>query len=112
EPLPPPPAPSGGGQPPPAFDAARMRGVLERVAQKSAWGKRKLPAGSGMGVAFHFSHRGYFAEVVRAVVASDGTLAVDRAWGAADIGSPVINPTNAENPLPAAVLHATPQPFS
>jgi isoquinoline 1-oxidoreductase beta subunit len=54
-------------------------------------------------VAFHFSHRGYVAEVAEVSVAQDGTLKVHRVTVAVDVG-PIINLSGAESQVQGSVI--------
>lgn len=88
----------------PPFDIERVRGVLQLVAEKSAWGRTPLPKGTGMGLAFCYSHFGYAAEVVKASVNEQGVPRIHKVWVAADIGRQIVNPSGAYNQAQGAVL--------
>jgi isoquinoline 1-oxidoreductase beta subunit len=57
-----------------------------------------------MGLAYYFSHLGYFAEVIQATVSGAGEITVDKVWVVGDIGSQIINPLNAENQAQGSAL--------
>jgi isoquinoline 1-oxidoreductase beta subunit len=67
------------------IDISRLRGVVELVAEKAGWGRR-LPAGSGMGIAVHRSFLSYVATVVVATV-EGGEIDVTEAYSAIDCGT-------------------------
>ncbi|MBU6297536.1 MAG: molybdopterin-dependent oxidoreductase, partial [Alphaproteobacteria bacterium] len=76
----------------------------EKVREISGWGKRRLPARTGLGVAVYYSHLGYTAEVAEVAVAAGGAVKINKVWVACDIGSQVVNPIAAENMAQGAVL--------
>jgi isoquinoline 1-oxidoreductase beta subunit len=88
------------GQP---YNVARMRGVVKEVARLAEYPKQ-LPKGRGQGLAFHFSHRGYIAQVADVTVSKDGTLKVDKVVCVSDVGAQIINLSGAENQVQGSII--------
>ncbi len=76
-----------------SLNTGRAVDVIKLAAEKSGWGKT-LPAGHGMGIAFHFSHAGHVAEVVELSINDNKEIAIHKITVALDIG-PIINMSGA-----------------
>jgi len=85
-----------------SLNTGRAAAVIKLAAEKAGWG-RKLPRGRGLGLAFHFSHAGHFAEVAEVRVDENRKLTVERVTVAGDIG-PIINLSGAENQVEGCVV--------
>jgi isoquinoline 1-oxidoreductase beta subunit len=70
------------------WNTARLRGVIELVAEKSGWGK-PLPQGQGMGICAHRSFLTYVACAVHVSVDDAGKVSVEEAHYAVDCGQVV-----------------------
>ena len=87
------------------MNAKRMVDVLNVVRERSGWASRaSLPKGTGMGVAFYFSHQGYFAQVAKVKVEQNGSWRVQKVWSVGDVGSTIINPINAHNQVQGSIV--------
>lgn len=73
------------------FDTARLRNVIDLVAQKSGWANYKPGAGRALGFAAHRSFLSYVATVVEVEVGPKGEVRIPRVEIAVDPGQ-VINP--------------------
>jgi isoquinoline 1-oxidoreductase beta subunit len=78
-----------------SLNTGRAAGVIKLAAERGGWG-RKMPAGRALGLAFHFSHAGHFAEVAEVSVDSRKKIKVHRVTVVGDVG-PILNPRNAEH---------------
>jgi len=71
-------------------------------AEKAGWG-RKLPKGSGLGIAWSFAYGGHVAEAVDVSVDAKKKITVHKIIVVADVG-PIVNLSGAENQAQGASI--------
>jgi isoquinoline 1-oxidoreductase beta subunit len=84
------------------IDTARLRKVVELVADKGGWG-RSVPKGHGLGIAVHRSFVSYIATIVEVAVDDKGKLTVPRVDTAIDCGT-YVNPERIESQIEGAAI--------
>jgi len=88
------------------IDTGRLRRVVEVVAEKSGWAKRKSGAGRGWGFAAHRSFLSYVAAVVAVEVDGRGRVRIPEVHIAADAGM-IIHPDRVTAQFEGAAVFAT-----
>jgi isoquinoline 1-oxidoreductase subunit beta len=83
------------------LDTARLRRVVEMVAEKSGWGKLPSGNGRGFGIAAHRSFLTYVATVVEVEVDGSGQVKIPNVWTAIDAGT-IVAPDNVRNQVEGA----------
>ncbi|MBV8922130.1 xanthine dehydrogenase family protein molybdopterin-binding subunit [Bradyrhizobium sp.] len=84
------------------IDTARLRRVVELVAEKGEWG-RSVPKGHGLGIAVHRSFVSYIATIVEVAVDDKGKLTVPRVDTAIDCGT-YVNPERIQSQLEGCAI--------
>jgi isoquinoline 1-oxidoreductase beta subunit len=84
------------------IDTARLRRVVELVAEKGEWG-RQVPKGHGLGIAVHRSFVSYIATIVEVAVDEKGKLTVPRVDTAIDCGT-YVNPERIASQIEGAAI--------
>ncbi|MGC2809275.1 MAG: molybdopterin cofactor-binding domain-containing protein [Bradyrhizobium sp.] len=84
------------------IDTARLRRVVEVVADKGGWG-RTVPKGHGLGIAAHRSFVSYIATIVEVSVGDKGKLTVHQVDTAIDCGT-YVNPERIQSQIEGAAI--------
>jgi isoquinoline 1-oxidoreductase beta subunit len=84
------------------IDTARLRRVVELVAEKGKWG-RSVPKGHGLGIAVHRSFVSYVASIVEVAIDDKGKLTVPRVDTAIDCGT-YVNPERIHSQIEGAAI--------
>ena len=88
------------------IDTARVKKVLEMVAEQSGWAKKKSGNGRGFGVAVHRSFLSYVASVVEVEVDGKGGIRIPRVDTVVDAGT-VVNFERAVSQFEGAAVFGT-----
>lgn len=88
------------------WETGRLRNVIEMVADKSGWAKKKSVKGHGFGFAAHRSFLTYVATVVEVEVSDKGEIDIPRVDTAIDAGL-VVNPEATRAQFEGAVVFGT-----
>lgn len=88
------------------FDTARLKNVINLVAEQSGWAKKKPGAGRALGLAVHRSFLTYVATVVEVEVNDRGEVKIPRIDIAVDAGQ-VINPDRVKAQFEGAAVFGT-----
>jgi isoquinoline 1-oxidoreductase beta subunit len=84
------------------IDTARLRRVVEHVADKGGWG-RSVPKGRGLGIAVHRSFVSYIATIIEVEVGDKGKLTVHQVDTAIDCGT-YVNPERIQSQIEGAAI--------
>ena len=88
------------------WETGRLRQVIEIVADKSGWARKKSRKGHGFGIAAHRSFLTYVATVVEVEVDDQGEIRIPRVDTAVDAGL-VVNPEATRAQFEGAVVFGT-----
>jgi len=88
------------------WETGRLRNVIEMVADKSGWAKKKSKKGHGFGFAAHRSFLTYVATVVEVEVTDGGEIRIPRVDTALDAGL-VVNPEATRAQFEGAAVFGT-----
>ncbi len=86
------------------FSPARASSVIKRCAQEAGWGKT-LPKGSGLGLAWCYSHAGHVAQAVELSVDANKRIKIHRIVAVLDVG-PIVDMAGAEAQVQGASTDA------
>ncbi|MBV9532159.1 MAG: xanthine dehydrogenase family protein molybdopterin-binding subunit, partial [Bradyrhizobium sp.] len=84
------------------IDTARLRHVVDLVAEKGEWG-RSVPKGHGLGIAVHRSFVSYIATIVEVAVDDKGKITVPRVDTAIDCGT-YVNPERIQSQIEGTAI--------
>lgn len=85
-----------------SLNTGRAADVIKLAVKEAGWGQ-KMPKGSGLGLAFFFSHAAHVAEVAHVSVDKNKKLTVHKVTVAVDVG-PIINMSGATSQVEGAVI--------